>query len=233
MADDWDLKAIKARKAEKDRQAALQAAAEDPETAAILEETRRVQTETAQSARTAARTIQETVIVAERTTATLKQQGEQLEKIEGMAASADAHADDAYKSARELHKYKGWFPFSLKQMFTGGRKKAQDSELHAINKRLEKEAKHFAKDAHENPIITTSDFGDGRRRSTMHSDAVEREINKNLEDISQGLDVLKQQGLEMQRELVVQKTTVAKIEARTAHTEYTLDSANRKVHDFL
>lgn len=232
--DEFDMAALKARKAQKDREAALRAAAQDPEVARILEESRQVQQETVSSSRNAARTIKETVVVAEKTSSNLKQQGEQLQRIEETAEQADMHADDAYKSARDLHKYKGFLPFSVKSFFTGGRKKAQDSELASINKKLDKQTKKITKEDEEKQRRKEAKGKEPENpRESILSDSAEREINANLDDISSGLETLRQHGTEMQREISQQRVTMGKIEARTEHTEYTLDSANRKIREFL
>lgn len=235
MADDEfnadNFAAYRTRKAAQEREAAIAKAIADPETAAILAETRQAQQETVESSRTAAKTIKETMVVADRTTATLKQQGEQLSKVDATAEQADFHADDAYKSARDLHKYKGLLPFSIKNMFTGSKKKTQDSELDKINRRLDKQAVKLEQP--NEPSVSPRKASAKPTAALATDDPAEREIDQNLDTISSGLDFLKTQGLEMQREISAQNVTISKIEARTEHTDYTLNSANRKIREFL
>lgn len=226
--------AFKTKQAATQREAAMAKAVADPETAAILAETRGLQQETVESSRTAARMIKDTVIVGEKTTAQLKNQGEQLKHIEVVAEEADRHAQDAYKQAKDLHKYKGLLPISIKNMFTGAKKKAQDSELEKVNKKLDKQAKKLETETGKaesgvSPILAA-------RKSSLggyENDPAEREINNNLDMISSGLDQLKAQGYAMQKEIADQNITLAKIEARTDHTEYVIDSSNRKIKEFL
>ena len=211
--------AFRAKQAATQREAAMTKAVADPETAAILTETRALQQETVDSSRSAAKMIKETVIVGEKTTAQLRNQGEQLRNIEVVAEEADRHAQDAYKQAKDLHKYKGLLPISIKNMFTGARKKAQDSELEKINKKLDKQSKKLEEEGGKaeaglSPMLAA-------RKSSLGSyanDPAEREINTNLDIISSGLDQLKAQGYAMQKEIVEQNITLAKIEARTDHT---------------
>ena len=106
--------AFKAKQAATQREAAMTKAVADPETAAILAETRGLQQETVESSRNAAKMIKETAIVGEKTTAQLRDQGEQLRNIEVVAEEADKHAQDAYKQAKDLHKYKGLLPVSIR-----------------------------------------------------------------------------------------------------------------------
>ena len=226
--------AFKTKQAAAQREAAMAKAVADPETAAILAETRGLQQETVESSRTAAKIIKETMIVGEKTTAQLRDQGEQLKNIEVVAEEADKHAQDAYKQAKDLHKYKGLLPISIKNMFTGGKKKAQDSELEKVNKKLDKQSKKL-EDAGGKAEAGLSPILSARKSSlgAYANDPAEREINNNLDIISAGLDQLKAQGYAMQKEIADQNITLARIEARTDHTEYVIDSSNRKIKEFL
>ena len=208
----------------------------DPELQAILTETGQVQQDTLQSSRNAVKTLQETVVVADRTSEKLKSQGEQLKRIGNTAEEADEHAQEAYDKARELHKYKGFLPFSIKQWFTGGKKKSSDSEYLSRQKELDKtakklakqEAKQEAKSAADSTVKNPGDLGGGPR-----GDQVEDEIDQNLDEMSRGLDHLKGVGMNMQTEIKKQNVDIEHIKATTAHTDYTITSANRKIQDFL
>ena len=212
----------------------------DPELQAILTETRQVQKDTVQSSRNAVKTLQETVVVADRTNDKLKAQGEQLKKIGNTAEEADEHAQEAYDKARELHKYKGFLPFSVRQWFTGGKKKSSDSDYLSKQKKLDKAAEKLAKDeakaaakAAEQEGKTGSALKSAKPVGVASGDAAEDEIDQNLDEMSRGLEHLKGVGLGMQSEIKRQNVDIEHIKATTAHTDYTLNSANRKIQDFL
>ena len=210
----------------------------DPELQAILTETRQVQQDTLQSSRNAVKTLQETVVVADKTNETLKEQGEQLKKIGGTAEEADEHAQEAYDKARELHKYKGFLPFSVKQWFTGGKKKSADSDYLSKQKDLDRAAEKLAKSeatrakAAEKGSLKNSESLANPKLSP-NGDAVEEEIDQNLNEMSKGLAHLKGVGLDMQTEIKKQNVNIEHIKATTAHTDYTINSANRKIQDFM
>ena len=215
----------------------------DPELQAILTETGQVQQDTLKSSRNAVKTLQETVVVADRTNDKLKSQGEQLKKIGSTAEEADEHAQEAYDKARELHKYKGFLPFSVRQWFTGGKKKSSDSEYLSRQKELDKAAHKLSKEeakaaekaakAAEMDGKLVSDLKTARPSGVASGDAVEEEIDQNLDEMSRGLDHLKGVGMDMQSEIKRQNVDIEHIKATTAHTDYTLNSANRKIQDFL
>lgn len=217
------------------------ALAGDPELQAIVTETGQVQQDTLQSSRNAVKTLQETVVVADRTSDKLTSQGEQLKKIGATAEEADEHAQEAYDKARELHKYKGFLPFSVRQWFTGGKKKSSDSEYLSKQKHLDKTAEKLAKEEAKIAEKAAKAAGkDGQSVSALKSstkpvsgDAAEEEIEQNLDEMSRGLEHLKGVGMGMQSEIKKQNVDIEHIKATTAHTDYTLSSANRKIQDFL
>lgn len=226
----------RAARAATQRKAQEAALAEDPELAAILHETKVVQKDTLASTQNSVRTIKETIIVADKTSTTLRQQGEQLDRIDEKAQQADTNATDSYQSARELHKYKGFLPISIKNVFTGGRKKDQDEKLSKTNKQLGKEETRIDQNVTSNkPNLSTSPKTDNNNRggSGQDEDEIEREINENLKEMSAGLDHLQMQASFMNEELQRQNVTIKRVEATTEHTDYTVNSANRKVQEFL
>lgn len=237
MSDD-EFNADNFTKYKKDKQASEKAAkaaalAADPELQSILTETKQVQQDTLQSSRNAVKTLQETVVVADRTDARLRAQGEQLKKIGATAEEADEHAQEAYDKARELHKYKGFLPFSVKQWFTGGKKKSADSDYIARQKELDKTAEKLAK-ADAKAAKLEGDLQNAKNPNSQQSgDAVEEEIDQNLDEMSKGLSHLKGVGLNMQSEIKKQNVDIEHIKATTEHTDYTINSANRKIQDFM
>lgn len=210
----------------------------DPELQAILTETRQVQQDTLQSSRNAVKTLQETVVVADKTNERLQAQGEQLKRIGATAEEADENAQEAYDKARELHKYKGFLPFSIKQWFTGGKKKSADSEYLSKQKELDRTAEKLAKaeakaaaKAQNSASTTGAALPSSSRLAS--GDAVEDEIDQNLDEMSRGLSHLKGVGLNMQTEIKKQNVDIEHIKATTEHTDYTVNSANRKIQDFM
>lgn len=214
----------------------------DPELAAILTETRQVQQDTLASSRNAVKTLQETVVVADRTMDTLQQQGDQLRRIGAAAEEADEHAQESYDKARELHRYKGFLPFSVKQWFTGGKKKAADREYLAQQRSLDKDAAKLAKAEAKAAAATAGEGNEQLQQSATAAaagtrthptgDAVEDEISANLDEMSRGLEHLKTVGKGMQTEISKQNVDIEHIKATTEHTDYVLSSANRKIQDF-
>lgn len=205
----------------------------DPELQAILTETKQVQQDTLQSSRNAVKTLQETVVVADKTNERLQAQGEQLKRIGATAEEADEHAQEAYDKSRELHKYKGFLPFSVKQWFTGGKKKSADSEYLAKQKELDKTAAKLAKADSKNAAIAASAATATANPIRSSGDEVEDEIDQNLDEMSKGLSHLKGVGLNMQSEIKKQNVDIEHIKATTEHTDYTINSANRKIQDFM
>lgn len=208
----------------------------DPELQAILTETHQVQQDTLQSSRNAVKTLQETVVVADKTNERLQAQGEQLKRIGTTAEEADEHAQEAYDKARELHKYKGFFAFSIKQWFTGGKKKSADSEYISKQKELDKTAEKLAK-AEAKAAAKAQDGNVTNTKSATAGagagDQIEEEIDQNLDEMSRGLAHLKGVGLNMQTEIKKQNVDIEHIKATTEHTDYTINSANRKIQDFM
>lgn len=224
----------------KDRAAATAAAAaaatEDQELHAILTETRQVQQDTLQSSRNAVKTLQETIVVADRTREELGAQGQQLKAIGATAEHADENAQTSYDKARELHRYKGWLPFSVKQWFTGGKKKSADSEYVARQRGIDRDAERLAKaqaKAHAKAQAHSGAHEGALDATPPATDAVEDELDQNLDEMSRGLEHLKGVGLDMQGEIARQNIDIEHIKATAEHTDYVLNSANRKVQDFL
>lgn len=235
MSDD-EFNADNFAKYKQDKQAGEKAAkaaalSGDPELQAILTETRQVQQDTLQSSRNAVKTLQETVVVADRTNEQLTAQGEQLKRIGATAEEADEHAQEAYDKARELHKYKGFLPFSVKQWFSGGKKRSADSEYLSKQKQLDKTAEQLAKAEKASSTGNNLNLTGGPR--VVSDDAVEEEIDQNLDEMSKGLSHLKGVGLNMQSEIKKQNVDIEHIKATTEHTDYTVNSANRKIQDFM
>lgn len=223
----------RAAQAETTRRAQEAALQEDPELRAIIMETKQVQKDTLVSTQNSVRTIKETIVVADKTGVTLKQQGEQLDRIDEKAQSADANATDSYQSARELHKYKGFIPISLKNVFTGAKKKDEDQKLAKASRKLDKQEQRIEEgdDVDKAKLVrtpaaagTTTDYG---------GDETEKQINENLDEISAGLDHLQAQASGMNTELSRQNVAIKRVEATTEHTDYTLNSANRKIQEFM
>lgn len=246
--DDFSVSAFKKKKEQQQRAAQAQAAINaDPELHAIVEETKRAQQQTVDSSKHAVEIVQNTVSVGQRTMEVLNQQGEQLEQIALTAETADTHARDAYHSAKELHKYKGLLPISFKNMFTGAKKKHQDDELLKTTKALDKTAQKMEKaraksislqqeQVQKLPGKQGQPSGTGPYGSSNVAyieDPAEREIAQNLDAVSSGLNVLQTQANEMKIQLEAQNLTIAKIDARVNHTDYVLNSANRKIKEFM
>lgn len=228
------LKKFQTEKIEKEKKEREARLASDPELRAIEEETKQVQKDTLVSTQSSVRMIKETVAVADKTNVQLKQQGEQLEHIQETAERADTSAQESYKSAKELHKYKGFLPISIKNMFKGQEKKHQDEVLGKNIKKTDKQLSKLEESRKEEQYRQIH----GRNTPSPspkrdHGDKVEQEIDDNLDEISMGLDHLKVVGSQMQEELQKQNTTIDRIQATTDHTDYTLNSANRKINEFL
>lgn len=222
----------RAAKAAQLKQAQEAALKEDPELAAIYAETKQTQKDTLASTQNSVRIIKDTTVIADNTATKVQQQGEQLDRIEEKAQLADANAADSYQSARELHKYKGLLPLSIKNMVSGGKKREEDDKLAKTTKKLDKEEKKLDKAAAANvPSLDTSSTA--APATDYGGDKTEEQIDRNLDEISAGLDHLQMQAASMHTELNKQNLTIKRIEATTEHTDYTLNSANRKIQEFM
>lgn len=204
----------------------------DPELQSIITETKQVQQDTVQSSRNAVKTMQETIVVADKTNANLKSQGDQLKRIGETAERADDNAQQSYDKARELHKYKGFLPFSIKQIFTGGKKHDADQDYIKKQKELDKEEAALQSGA-ERAAASSPLPGQASGPKKTYADDAEAEIDQNLDELSKGLSHLKGVGLDMQGELAQQKVDIDRINATTEHTDYTINSANRKIQEFM
>jgi hypothetical protein len=237
MEDEFSAEAFRkarAKRQEEERREAESAAAADPELAAIRAQTARAQQDTLESSRTATRQLKETVEVGEATKSKLKQQGEQLERIHGTAERADENAQQSYEYSRKLHKHKGILPFSVKNWFRGAKKKEQDKELKRKEKELDREAaeREAGREAAAAGGVSGSPQQNVAPRRE-YGDEKEREIDENLDEMSSHLTTLRSQATEMNEELDKQKTMTDKTQATVGHTEYTIDSANRKIREFM
>lgn len=234
--DEFNAEALAKRRAEKaaaTRAAQEAAMAEDPELAAILAETKTVQKDTLQSTQNSVRTLKETITVADKTSETLKQQGEQLDRIEEKAQKADVNATESYKDARELHKYKGLLPVSLKNAFTGSKKKQEDERLQKTTRQLDKQEARIDSGASRPSLSPRPKSPAKEHAKDSEYDQTERDINDNLDEMSAGLDHLQVQASSMGEEIQRQNVSVKRIDATTTHTDYTLNSANRKLQEFM
>lgn len=239
MDDDFSAENLakqRAIRAEAARKAQEEALKQDPELQAIIFESRQVQKDTLSSTQNSVRTIKNTMGVADKTAEELDRQGRQLDSIEQKAEQADANATDSYQSARELHKYKGMIPLSIKNMFTGGKKSSEDDKLKKANKSLDREGATLEKNSAAQRAAIAKVAAVREAASTglgEEADEVERQIESNLGEISAGLDHLQMQAVNMNKELQAQNVTIKRIGATTEHTDYTLNSANRKIQEFL
>lgn len=235
MDDEFSAEAFRrsrAKRLEEERRLADEAAAADPELAAIRAQTARSQQDTLESSRAAVRQLKDTVEVGETTKSKLMQQGEQLDRIEKTAERADDNAQQSYESARDLHKHKGILPFSVKQWFTGKKKRKEDKELEERQQQLDQQLlqQQSQTNAGPNDRQTTGSAPLERRQYT---DDKEREIDENLDEMSSHLAILKGQARDMNSELERQNVSIKRTDATVEHTDYTLNSANRKIKEFL
>lgn len=235
MEDDFSAEAFRksrAKRLEQERLQAEEASAADPELAAIRAQTARSQQDTLESSRHAVRQLKDTVEVGEATRSKLLQQGEQLDRIEKTAERADDNAQQSYESARDLHKHKGVLPFSVKQWFTGSKKKKEDKELEARQRGLDQQL--IDSQTSRNPTHPQQPQQPAQvLPQRQYADDKEREIDENLDEMSSHLAILRGQAQDMNSELERQNVSIKRTEATVEHTDYTLNSANRKIKEFL
>lgn len=228
--DEFNIEALtKQRKAKEDRQKAeaVKAAGGDAELEAILLQTQQVKKETLDSTQRSVKMLNETISVADRTNEKLTAQGEQLDRIAATSERADANANESYQHAKDLHKFKGFLPVSLSNAFKGKDKKEQDRQLDEARKQHES-----AKSARSPTDTSPPGQAASGPKKAQYADETEQQINDNLDDISAGLAHLKTSGLTMQQKMKEQEATMTYIEKTTAHTDYTIGSAGRKIKEF-
>lgn len=226
------LSKTQAERAARDREAARKAAQGDPELEAILLETKVVQKETLTSTQTSVRTLQQTITVADRTNEKLTAQGEQLDRIAETATRADMNADESYQHARDLRKYDGIIPVSLKNMFTGSKKKHQDAEQEAARREFEKNRSTGSGESASAPARDLNQQAAAPGPKKQYADETEKEIDQNLDQISAGLAHLKATGLSMQEKMKEQEKTMKYIDETATHTDYVINSAGRKIKKY-
>lgn len=231
----------KEKEAKEERNAKL---AEDPELAAMMLQSEQVRGDTLASTQNTVRLVKETINVADQTAATLTEQGEQLNRTCGSSERADDNVKISYDKARELKKYDGWFPVSISNWFTGGKKKGEDSTLKNKNEKLDKKQHQLEKEISKkesskstkisNPSSTTetsSSLMAGLEEGSKALDQ-ERQINENLDDISAGLDHIQAQADNMNDEFKKQNITIERIKANTEHADYVIKSADSKIKKY-
>jgi hypothetical protein len=234
--DEFNLEALSKNNAEKEareRAAIAKAAQGDKELERILLETKSVQKDTLESTKRSVKTLNETIQTADRTNEKLTAQGEQLDRIAETATRADQNADESYQHARDLRKYDGFIPVSLKNIFTGSKKKQQDRDREEAQRQYS---------AGKNPAPADSNKAAGPTLAPgtaaasgpkkQFADETEAEIDQNLDEISKGLTHLKTTGLSMQAKMKEQEKTMQYIDATTAHTDYTINSAGHKIQKY-
>lgn len=232
--DEFNLEALSKNKAEKEareREAIAKAAQGDKELERILLETKSVQKDTLESTKRSVKTLNETIQTADRTNEKLTAQGEQLDRIAETATRADQNADESYQHARDLRKYDGFIPISLKNVFTGSKKKQQDREREDAQRQYSagKSVPVDSKTAAPSSAPGTAAASGPKKQ---YADETEAEIDQNLDEISKGLSHLKTTGLSMQAKMKEQEKTMQYIDATTAHTDYTINSAGHKIKKY-
>lgn len=230
--DEFNLEALSKSKADRearDREAITKAAQGDKDLERILLETKSVQKDTLDSTKRSLKTLHETIQTADRTNEKLTAQGEQLGKIAETATRADQNADESYQHARDLRKYDGFIPVSVKNMFTGGKKKQQDKEREDAHRQYEA-SKGVVGGGTTAQAAPATAAASGPKK--QYADETEQEIDQNLDEISKGLSHLKTTGLSMQAKMKEQEKTVQYIDATTAHTDYTINSAGHKIKKY-
>lgn len=234
--DEFNIEALTKQKQAKEarqRAEAVKAAQGDKELEAILLETQAVKKETLDSTQRSVKQIKETIAVADRTNEKLTAQGEQLDRISATASRADQNADESYKHARDLHKFKGFLPISITQAFKGKDKKEQDKILAEARKAHEAALANGGSSsgaAGVNGQSPPSQAAAGPKK--QYADETEQEINDNLDEISAGLAHLKTAGISMQDKMKKQDETMQYIGKTADHTNYTINSAGRKIQEF-
>lgn len=231
--DEFNVEALtKQRQAKEARQRAeaVKAAQGDAELEAILLETQHVKKETLSSTQRSVKMINETITVADRTNEKLAAQGEQLDRIAGTAERADQNANESYQHAKDLHKFKGLMPFSIKNAFKGKDKKEQDRLMEQA--RLEHETAKAASGSGKGLVDSSTPSQPSSGPKKQYADEQEQEINDNLDEISTGLAQLKASGLNMQQQMKKQENTIVYVNKTVEHTDYTINSAGRKIKEF-
>jgi len=228
--DEFNIEALTKQKQAKDarqRAEAVKAAGGDAELESILLETQNVRKDTLNSTQRSVRILNETISVADKTNEKLAQQGEQLERISQTALRADANADESYLLAKDLHRFKGMTPWSIKNAFKGKDKKEQDRMLN------EARAEHEKITGKKAPASSyPSSLAQGTPKRPTYANEDEQQINDNLDDISAGLAHLKTSGLRMHEQMREQDATLKLIDKTTTHTDYVINSAGRKIKEF-
>lgn len=233
MEDDEEFSTANFSKQEKERKAlkeAKEATSQDPEYLALVERTRKVQTETVESSDNAVRTLRETRKVSETTKSELVRQGEDIKEIKGSADRADENVVEAYENTRKIDKYSRFIP--IKGFFSNKKKKKEDKALAKEQKSIEREAQKANKigSDYEPSTLSNSAAPDPRRE---YSDDNERCIDDNLDEMSSHLQALKQDAHFMQTTIKSQDKDLRTIQATTSHTQNVMEISDKKLQKHL
>ncbi|RKP26840.1 hypothetical protein SYNPS1DRAFT_10981, partial [Syncephalis pseudoplumigaleata] len=210
---------------------------EDEDIEGIKRQIHTVKQDTLQSTRNAVQKLQETEAVATSTMTTLGRQGEQIINVERQLDMTDLHAERAAERTDELKRLnRSIFRPSFKNPFTS--KKRAEKELEQKQREHEEYMQkrselHTAEYQTQQRMATAMGapgtrgaqgyksakdiYGDESGRYTFEDEdpSVEREINENLDVISDSMQRLKMMGTAMNAELTAQNDRLKTIDGKT------------------
>lgn len=186
----------------------------------IQERIGRVENDSLESTRRALRTLNETEEVGVKTAEELVRQGEKLQAVEDQLDNVNNTLNATQKNLNQIKSVFG----GLKNKFFGVKTPKLDS--FTVSSSDSKPSMHTSKSANtishqkaDFAVITGSDR--------------EKEMNKNLEEMSMGLKRLANLGLDMQRELDRQDPLINRLNDKAGSTKYRIDDQQTQIKKIL
>lgn len=192
-----------------------------------------------ESTRKSVQVIKETEDIARNSMHKLREQTEQLSKMERDLVQTDENMATAYNSSKELKKYSGLIPISIKNIFGGKKKKQGDAEYTKALKKLDKQEVQVEKDrlkGEEKMLKTVAELerpksAGGVMEHSSEDDKIEREIDENLEEVVDSVRKLKIMSMTMLNELDYQDKQIGRLTAAGDHVEHLLIRTTKKLEN--
>ena len=197
--------------------------------------------------RRALATIKGTEDVAQDTLSTLQSQGEQLAATELKAREMDANTQKNYIESKKVKKYGKFLNFSFTTFLNRKKKKIDkdfdkaisEIETSAGKDKVKQRERILAEQIRKeqkmrNELSVSNASAPAKTASIPHHEKTEkeREIDRNLKEISMVTKNLGKMAMDMSDELDVQKVNISKIGALNKHAEETLTRSEAKIEKY-
>lgn len=197
---------------------------DDEELNKIQERIGRVENDSLESTQRALRILNETEEIGVKTARELVSQGEKLQKIDETLDDVDQKLTSTQRNLNQLKSVFG----GLKNKFFSGKNSASNNSL----KTLDKDDKNQLKTSNSQNSLKIQPAAKPEFAKITGSDR-EAEMNKNLDEMSLGLERLKSLGMDMQRELDRQDPLIGRLIDKSESTNARVDNQNSQMRKLL